>query len=421
MTKKIKLDLDCVFFRAFKLVLLLLLFVNSAHATILAGRAKVIITPEIGEPSAGFLTRLGRGMEGVIQDLEANALYLDFGMKQYVFCSVDHLGILDTMHREIVERVKMHDQLKNAEIFISSSHTHSGPGGYIDLPVLGWMLAGKYDTKAVESTIESIASVIINSSKDLTEVKLGCGYGFTEGMTQIRNSVRGKLPPCEEISVIKLEKNNGELYSILFSYATHPYLIGTHCMKFSPDWIGYAREELKDKNGQDIAVLYVNGAQGDLACCRNKPMGEEMCSDYGRAIADKILEIAENIETSNEVEIKTQKYIYEFHPKVNDMPLPFLGDIESEINLIVINEKHAFLTIPGEMFASYDHLLKKEAKELGYENLTIFGITNGAHGYILPVKDWKNSTKKTTSFGGKSYGKKLMKKIMFLLFSNMPE
>ena len=75
------------------------------------------------------------------------------------------------------------------------------------------------------------------------------------------------------------------------------------------------------------------------------------------------------------------------------------------MNLIVLNQTHAFLTIPGELSCLYDQRLKQIACALEYEHLSIFGLTNDAHGYIISPEAWEQKVFESRfSFGGKDYG-----------------
>src|SRR5436190_1887713 len=99
-----------------------------AFASLNVGFGKSDITPPIGTPSAGYMQRKGCGMTGVHDPLLAKALIIANDEKTLVFCSVDHLGFTFEMVQEIIKKVHQHTSLEQCEIFIGSSHTHSGGG-----------------------------------------------------------------------------------------------------------------------------------------------------------------------------------------------------------------------------------------------------------------------------------------------------
>jgi hypothetical protein len=82
-----------------------------------------------------------------------------------------------------------------------------------------------------------------------------------------------------------------------------------------------------------------------------------------------------------------------------------LNHYQSEMNLIVLNQVHAFVAIPGELSCIYDEQLKQIGKQLGYSHVSILGLTNDAHGYIILPESWKHKTQESgLSFGGENYG-----------------
>lgn len=143
-----------------RFMLFLCLLPVMVMATITAGVGKSVITPPIGTPSAGYTDRKGEGMEGVHDPLLAIALFLDNGEKKIVLCSVDHLGFTYDMVREITLKVQSNQELANCEIYIASSHTHSGGGAYLNIPVLGESLAGTYSLNTAQFYVTKTVDAI---------------------------------------------------------------------------------------------------------------------------------------------------------------------------------------------------------------------------------------------------------------------
>jgi hypothetical protein len=134
-----------------------------SFANVNIGIGKAGITPPIGTPSAGYTERKGEGMQGVHDPLLAIALFIDNGEKQIVLCSVDHLGLTYEMVQEITEKIHAYPKLKACEIFIASSHTHSGGGAYLNIPILGASLAGTYDLDTTEFYINKTADAVLQA------------------------------------------------------------------------------------------------------------------------------------------------------------------------------------------------------------------------------------------------------------------
>src|SRR5690349_15608350 len=149
-----------------------------AHINVGIGKAD--ITPSIGTPSAGYSERKGEGMQGIHDPLLAIALFIDNGEKQITLCSVDHLGFTYEMVQEIIQKIHTHPELKECEIFIASSHTHSGGGSYLNIPVLGASLAGTYSPQTTQFYIDQTVEAILQAYHHQIPAKLGIGYGKTK-------------------------------------------------------------------------------------------------------------------------------------------------------------------------------------------------------------------------------------------------
>ena len=125
----------------------LLAFQTPASGEVRAGAAQIDITPPAGTPSAGYGDRMGQGMEGVHDPLLATALVLDNGEKMIAFVSIQpHLGFGEAMVGAVQQGVHANPATAACEVYLGSSHTHSGGGAYLQRPGLGARLAGEFDS-----------------------------------------------------------------------------------------------------------------------------------------------------------------------------------------------------------------------------------------------------------------------------------
>lgn len=383
-------------------------------ASLCVGIGKTEITPPNDSPSAGYTRAIN--MVGIHDPLYAIALFIKIEEKQIALCSVDHLGFSYEMVQKIIEEVHSQPSLSNCEVYIASSHTHSGGGGYLDIPILGEYLAGPYNPDLLQLYIRQTALAIIEASKNAIPAKMGIGYGKIEDISRYRGVWPVGAIPLSDVAVIKVTKIDDSPLAVLFNYPVHPTVLDSKNLLFSADFVGYAREYLAKENGQ---AIFFNGAQGDiLPYIHRKDDLFASCEFLGKALAERVQEILHSIETKDSLHIKTSKHAYSFKPQ----PTPFgltlpIEQYHSEINLIVFDNVHAFVTIPGELSCFYDKRLKELGKELGYR-VSILGLVNDAHGYIIPPGAFnKESTEARLSFGGKHYAELVEQKIFSLLDS----
>lgn len=393
-------------------------------AVLNVGIGKANITPPIETPSAGYIERKGEGMQGIHDPLLAIALFIDNGDKQIVLCSVDHLGFTHEMVQEIIRQVHFVPQLKQTEIYIASSHTHSGGGAYLNIPLVGESLAGAYNSQVTKFYIEKTVEAIIQASQNLIPSKIGIGYGKAENLSKYRGLWPTDITPISDVAVIKVTKLDETPLAVLFNYAVHPTVLKSQNRLFSSDFVGYARDHLQALLGSDIQPIYFNGAQGDIIpVIFNEEDRFVSCNHLGQLLAETVERIWNEVEVKESLHIKTQNESYEFKPQATPFGLNLPLDLyKSEINVIVLNQFHAFITIPGELSSIYDQRLKEIGNKLGYRHVSVFGLTNDAHGYIILPESWKYKTfESTLSFGGENYGELTKNRAEILLKNNAPK
>jgi len=383
---------------------LCLFFVSlKVQAAIWVGTGVADITPAVGTPSAGYSHRV-EAMVGSHDPLLATALYIESEGTKVAICGVDHLGFDYRMVQEVRERVRK--ELSSCEILIASSHTHSGGGAYLDIPIVGRMVAGEYDPEVRKLYIDGAVQAILDASRDLRAAKIGYGEAVLEGLTRYKSQWPEEVTPMERLNLIKVTSLEDEPIVVLFNFAMNPTALMSDNLLFSADFVGVAREVIEKQLG--AFAVFVNGAQAELVPHSTGNQWAD-CERTGLAIAKGVVDLWEEIETKDVVEITFATRSFEMPVCANPfgMRLP-LYSYPSEINLMLFDGKQAYLTVPGELSCLYEGRLLQAAKELGYENLVVFGITNDEMGFILGAEAWEHKTRQSRlSFGGPDWGEKM--------------
>lgn len=403
----------------------LLFLVPAARAELRAGTATGDITPPAGTPSAGYGNRRGQGMEGTHDPVLATALVLRNEDKLLALVGVDHLGFTYEMVQQITEAVHASEGLADCEVYVGSSHTHAGGGAFLDIPGIGAILAGTYDPEAVQVYVDGTIKAIVEAYSNLEPARLGIGYGAAEGLSGYRGDWPPNVRALPDLALIKVTRPDGTPLAALFNFAAHPTVLSGRNMLFSADFVGYARGHVERLIGGDLQAVFFNGAQGDIS---PRPPGGEgdrfaACDRMGLALAEAVQAVWEATETAETIAIETLKHTYEvvIEPTSTGMKLPRESQ-PSELNLIVFDDRHAFMTIPGELSCIYDADLKRFGGWLGFEHVSILGLTNDAHGYIITPESWRHQTyESTVSFGGELYGEFVKSKSYALLHALEPE
>ena len=303
----------------------------------------------------------------------------------------------------------------------------------MNLPAIGELIAGPYDPQLVKICVDGAAKAIIEAANHLQPATMGIGYGKVEGITSYGGVWPKDLDPPTDLTVIKVLKLDGSPLAAFFNYSLYSDVLvysndtmslsKESMMVFSADAVGYARNHVKALIGNDVTPIFFNGAKGELLAKVPFPNNRfKSCDLIGRTLAEGVLDLWTSIQTKDTLEISTMNHTYPFEPKPT--PEGFILPIEkyqTEINVIVLDQVHAFVTIPAELSCSYDSVLKEKARGMGFRQLSILDIVNDNHGYIYSPESWRlHPDEVEFSWGGEIYGKLIENKIFGLLYMLAP-
>lgn len=371
------------------------------------------ITPPIGTSSAGYQKRSGIGMQGIHDPCLATALLIDDGEKFFAFVSVDHLGFDYSMVEEIrlgIQQISLH---KDCHLILGSTHTHSGGGGYLNIPGIGEVISGTFNPQIRQFYIDATVEAIETAAKNLRIAKLGIETIELNNLNVYRGSYPKEAEPRQSLTVWKIVDDLNTPFAILYNFPIHPTVLPYQNLQFSADFVASSRQMLQETYGNDCHTLFFNGAQGDvtpLICpFENLSTSFAEAKRIGKSMASAVITACDRIQPQDDISFKHLRFPYSFEvkPTILGTSLP-IKLYHTELNLLVVNESHAFACVPGELSCVYDARLQKRAEKLGFESLSIFGLCNDAHGYILLPQAWEiPSTESAKSFGGRNYGERI--------------
>ena len=319
---------------------------------VMAGSAKVRITPPIGIPLDGYSSRK-EGSRGVHDDLHARALILSDGKEYIALASLELLYSPYNVTQKV--RKILYDELGIPEdnVLIAAVHTHSGPS------VMGFhSVRRNYFVKEYLSLLPGlVASAFFKAYKSLRKASLGYGKGEVKGWTiNRRKPLKGPLD--NELIVLKVESNEGSTICSVVNFTCHAVVLGANNLLISADYPGYVSETVERVEGG--TCLFFNGACGDINPLTPGTIIERVYDrsvgtftdviKMGRSIAGEAIKVLNSLRLKEDVVLKALKR--EIHLKLRIPPLPSDSEIE-------------------EMKKEYESLLKegkiKEAEGLGHK------------------------------------------------------
>jgi hypothetical protein len=248
--------------------------------TLQAGFSRVNITPPLGTEIVGYFCP--RYAEGVLDDLEVNALALTTGQDRLVLMSAD-LCFIDKQTQDFLcESICKATGLTPHQVVIHCTHTHTGPVVALDgKNPLATTETEETNTLVIEYTYQlarKLADAAVLALADLKPAKMGWKVGQAHNIAFVRRfrmkdgSVRTNpgvgnpdiLHPIgdvdERVNVLRFDREGGETI-VLTNMGCHPDVVGGS--KISGDWPALYRRRL-EKSLDNVKTLFFNGAQGEL-------------------------------------------------------------------------------------------------------------------------------------------------------------
>ena len=267
-----------------------------------AGASSITITPPVGSWQQGAgVTRKG---ERILDELEANALYLGDGATPLLLLSCDLVGLELATVKPIREAIAAATGVPSRQVIVTCTHNHSGPSllkTNFYMPVDDAYIAA-LGPKLVQVAGEAVAAA--------RPAKLGWGKGRAQigynrrvcwedgshtmhGDTQRPDFAGLEGPDDPDHLAIFAVDAGGKPIAVVYNNTSHPtnfYGAGL----FSSDYPGAAREILRRELGA-IPVLYLNGAQGDINMANlleaETEAPEARMARIGKVLADETLRL----------------------------------------------------------------------------------------------------------------------------------
>ena len=222
--------------------------------TLEAGAAAADISPTHPVALFGY-PRATRVSTGVHDPLLASALYLENGSHRAILIALDLLFLDPPTARSMREAVARRTSVPQARVFISCTHTHSGP-------VTGRLLAWQDDPTVVppdprylESVERAVANVAAEAASRARPAEMAWTTADARGVGGNRIAPGGVTDP--EVGVLAVrEAGGGAVVAVAVVCSMHPTVLHEDSTLVSSDFPHYARQHLQERMGRDLTVVY---------------------------------------------------------------------------------------------------------------------------------------------------------------------
>ncbi len=372
------------------------------------GFGRVNVTPPIGIGLSGYFNL--RISDGVLDELEANAIALKVDDKIAVMISVDNIGFYDDTIAIMQSQIQKRTGIEKTGIFIHGTHTHTCPRPVVKCNnnVVGeGELLDEYNALLMRKVVDSAVLAV----SDLQPAKMGIGISRAERVAFIRRyrmkdgSVKTNpgvnnpdiLEPIgildNSVNLIRFTREKDDI--ALVNFANHPDTVGGN--KISGDWPTLTRGVV-EKAIDGTKCIFFNGAQGDVNHVNVHPVGGDFngmfndfdgCSrGYGhalhiaRVVAGAVLKVYDKVEYKD---VDTLDFIQKSYDIPANKPKP--EEMEDARKIQALHEAGRDEEIPykGMMFTT---MLADAQRKIRLEhapdffNMDLIAIRIGSVGFV---------------------------------------
>jgi hypothetical protein len=276
-----------------------LLFSNEGELTLKAGFAAADITPEAGaEMPGGFGKNLAKGTR---DKLWAAAAVISDGANHVALVGIDALFTPGAAAAAARARIEKATPIPGRNLLVSASHTHTGG------PVVS-CFGSEADPAYVDRVARGIAAAVEEAWKRLQPVEIGIGTGREETISFNRrflmrdgreithpgkpgtehngDIVRPAGPIDPDVGVLAARAPGGAVAGVVVNFTCHSTVIGGDL--FSADYVGRMRKHLQARYGEAVAVVFLQGACGDITQVDNQSPAREFGAEHAELMGRKL-------------------------------------------------------------------------------------------------------------------------------------
>ena len=233
-----------------------------------AGFARTNVTPMMGIGLIGYFHP--RYADGVLDELEINALAVSVDDKKAVLLSFDNEGVEQVASLKLRQAVSQACGIPVEAVYLHATHTHTGPS----VSDTSDPLVPEY----AQFVTHKMADVAKAALEDLKPAKMGYGIGQAPNVAFVRRfrMKDGSLQTNpgvnnpnidhpvgdvdERVNVVRFDQEGGKSL-VLVNFGNHPDTIGGN--KISGDWPALVRPVVENAL-ENTRCIFFNGVQGDV-------------------------------------------------------------------------------------------------------------------------------------------------------------
>lgn len=225
-----------------------------------AGAATVALPLPSGIALGGYGSRTAAS-SGTLDALEANVLALADGAQISLLVSLDLLAIDAAWVRALRSRVWAEHRVPAELVLVAASHTHAGPAGFRRVGATQPFDQGTRRLR--RRLLDMVTSLVSTTLGRLVPAKVRVGSAISTVAAHRTDQAKSSDQQLTRLDVVA--DDDDALISVVWHYACHATVLAAENLSVSADLPGAVRSELRQRHGDMVPVVYLNGAAADVS------------------------------------------------------------------------------------------------------------------------------------------------------------
>jgi hypothetical protein len=345
--------------------------------------------------------------------IRVKAMLLWSGDKKLLFVSLDLAAVTSEMYEDLLTRLTKLGYSREA-VFISATHTHSGPGTLSNRFLWEALAADRFQPGYYARVCDSVVATVMSAENAGQAAQLFSVSFATKGLQRNRRHREGWFDPTANMLLAR--SLSGKWLGAMVNLAIHGTALNAHNLELSADVPGGIERALQEE--LHAPVMFINGAEGDVSPAAGGFEGIEATSRSFAQQAMAALSQAKPVEPTWSVRSSTIQLgdpavtlgaclPQSWHKHIGDWIVLGLGDsVPHSITVTYLQLGDVrMLAWPGEPTTTLGFDLKRSAT-----NAWVLGLTNGYQGYFTsPGEFAEGRYEACSSLYGKQAGERVVK------------
>ncbi len=359
-----------------------------------AGSAVEIITPQYSQFLYGY-PYVERMSTGVHDDLTSSALYLSDGKRQVLFLSDELIYLSKESVANIREGISVKTGIPSSNIFVATTHTHSGPLTLDIVMSRRDKVVPPVDHAYVKYVEENTVKAGCKAFENAQDAEIAFLTGDATGVGTNRHDING--PKDMQLPTMLVRNLQHEYIGCMLVCSMHPTALHEDSKLVTGDFPHFTRAKLQqDVLGAGCPVVYYTGTCGNQSPRHvTKANNFSEAQRLGEIVASSIIsKIGEGVIFSDGLEIKAASECLAL-PKRKFPSLAAAQKHRDEAKALFETRKKSTTATPQEVrtaevdwFGSEEALLLSELAEKG-ELDVVYDTCLPAEVMMVKVGDWK--------------------------------